>query len=145
MEHNCCNSDRFQVDCKSLHDHIHRGFAGSIKVAAATAIVSNAAHFAGDSNDGFLLTTRDLCCERFGHFQWRHGINAECLDPFRIIRMAKSAFIRIRVDSGVVDKQIYGFIGQHLRQAVDLYMICNIKRMDIYPFRMLCCQFVQRI
>ena len=66
-------------------------------------------------------------------------------DPFRIIGMAKTSFIGIRIDAGVVDEQVYGFIGQHLRQALDLRMIGDIKRMNFYQLGILRRQFVERI
>jgi len=56
--------------------------------------------------------------------------------------MAKTAFIRIRIDARIVDEQVDGFIGQHPRQAPDLDMIGDIKCMHFYQLRILSRQFV---
>ena len=60
-------------------------------------------------------------------------------------RYGQNRFIGPRIDAGVVDEQVYGLIGQRLRQALDLDMIGDIKRMLFYQLGILSRQFVERI
>jgi hypothetical protein len=59
--------------------------------------------------------------------------------------MAETSVIRIRIDAGVVDQQIYRFTRQHPGQLFDLRMIRDIQRMQFYQFRMLSRQLGKRI
>lgn len=135
----------FQVHGEALHHHVGGGFAAAIQVTAAAAVVIHAAHLAGDGDDAFELAARDLLDERFDHLQRGHGVDVECVHPFRVVGMAEAFPVRCGIHACIVDEQVDRLAGKRARQLFDLRMVGDVECVHFDLDGILLRQFVQRI